>query len=68
MKPIYLVLLSPVIAIVLIVLIVCLTICSPLIFLHFTFVNKKRQSRRQSDKHPLMTILSASQRVRKSAQ
>ncbi|MFM1755008.1 MAG: hypothetical protein RLZZ236_1947 [Bacteroidota bacterium] len=57
MKYLPLILLAPFLAVVLIALICALTVVSPLILIAFLFINKKRQARRQSAKHPLMTIL-----------
>jgi hypothetical protein len=65
MKFNHLVILSPFITVIVIILMVCLTIVSPFILIHFMWVNRKRQTRRQSVKHPLMTILNS---VPKSAQ
>lgn len=65
MKFNHLVILSPFITAVIMLAMVCLTLVSPFILIHFMWVNRKRQARRQSAKHPLMTILNA---VPKSAQ
>ena len=65
MKYLIFVLLAPFMALVLIALICALTIVSPLILIAFLVINKKRQARRHSAKHPLMTILNG---VAKSAQ